>query len=195
MPTAALPSLPLVRLTSNEACAYRYSATTTCCSAIISHSRDLPSTRLKTPPLLCHYLHTWLVRSKTPPMLQVCRHLPFAQLASSKAPDPPPLCHLRLTQLTSNEAHAYCCSAVSPARAACLQRGLCLPLLCHHHLLLCHHLPLTRLAFYEAQDPTATLPLPAHTAHEVQDSTAALPPPPAPLMPSPAHATRLQQGL
>jgi hypothetical protein len=45
MPTAALPSLPFVRLASNEACAYRCSATTIHCSAAISHSRDSPSRR------------------------------------------------------------------------------------------------------------------------------------------------------
>ena len=81
-----------------------------------------------------------------------------------------------------------------PTHATCLQQGLCLLLLCHHLLLLCHHLPLVQLTFYKAQDPTATLPLPAHMACKVQDSTAALPPPPAPLPPSPAHTTRLQQG-
>ena len=103
------------RLASNEAYAYRYSATTSYCSATISHSHDSPSMRLKTPPLLCHYLPTRLTRSKTPPLLcrhllLLCRHLLLTQLTSSKAHDLSLLCHLHLTQL---KAHAYHCPAVS----------------------------------------------------------------------------------
>ena len=107
-----------MRLASNKAYAYRYSATTSYCSATISHSRNLPSMTLKTPLLLCHYLPPWLARSKTPPLLcchlpLLCHHLLLTQLASSKAHDLLLQCHLCLTQLTSNKAHAYCCPAVS----------------------------------------------------------------------------------